>query len=73
MRHRLVGGWIEMPLHEVVHEPAPSLGAIVAAAEAGARAEVLARLRGPTPDPRVDHVLQAFEPVGWYLPAERSV
>jgi hypothetical protein len=63
-----------MPLHEVVQDPAPSLGAIVAAAEAGARAEVLSRLRGPTPDPRVEHeVVKPFEPVGWYVPADRGV
>jgi len=62
-----------MSLHDAVHEPAPSLAAIVAAAEAGARSEVLARLRGPTPDPRLDPVLRVFEPVGWYVAPERAV
>jgi hypothetical protein len=60
-----------MPLQDALQGPIPSLAAVVAAAEAGARAELLARLRGPVPDPRHDHVLDVFEPVGWYLPAER--
>ena len=45
--------------------PAPSLAAIVAAAEAGARAEILARLHRMAHDPRRDAAPLVFEPVCW--------